>query len=207
MRLISSFLALAAFATLASLALAANAVDAPGTIAPPPEGELREVCFVLDTTGSMSGLLEGAKRRIWAIVNELTVAEAGKPRPRLRIGLVAYRDRGDVYIAQVTDLSDDLDAIYLKLSAFRAEGGGDEPESVNQALADAVAKLRWSQDRSTVKTIFLVGDSPPHMDYADDVKYPVTCIAAVTRGIVINALQCGNTRVTTPVWQIGRAHV
>ncbi len=166
-----------------------------------PPSEQREVCFVLDTTGSMGGLLEGAKQRIWAIVNQLTIAEPGKPRPQLRLGLVAYRDRGDAYVTQVTGLSNDLDAIYLKLSALQAGGGGDTPESVNQGLSEAVGNLAWSADRNVVKTIFLVGDCPPHMDYIDDVKYPETCTSAVSKGIVINALQCGSDRLTTPIWQ------
>jgi hypothetical protein len=44
-----------------------------------------EVCFVLDTTGSMSGLIEGAKQKIWSIANEIISA---KPTPAIRIGLV-----------------------------------------------------------------------------------------------------------------------
>jgi hypothetical protein len=39
------------------------------------------------------------------------------------------------------------------------------------------------------------------MDYIDDVKYPETCTAAISKGIVINALQCGSDRLTTPIWQ------
>src|SRR5262249_55096253 len=42
------------------------------------------------------------------------------------------------------------------------------------------------------KIIFLVGDAPPHMDYPDDVKYPVTCEKACKLGIIINTVQCGN---------------
>ena len=56
-----------------------------------------EVCFVLDTTGSMGGLIEGAKQKIWSIANEMISA---KPTPELRLGLVAYRDRGDEYVTQ-----------------------------------------------------------------------------------------------------------
>ena len=52
-----------------------------------------EVCFVLDTTGSMSGLIEGAKQKIWSIANGILVS--AKPTPELRIGLIGYRDRGD----------------------------------------------------------------------------------------------------------------
>ena len=33
-----------------------------------------EVVFVLDTTGSMSGLIEGAKQKIWSIANAMASA-------------------------------------------------------------------------------------------------------------------------------------
>lgn len=157
-----------------------------------------EVCFVLDTTGSMSGLIEGAKQKIWSIANEMVSA---KPTPDLRFGLVAYRDRGDHYITKLFDLTNDIDAVYANLQGFRADGGGDLPESVNQAMHEAVTKMSWSKDRQVLKIIFLVGDSPPHMDYADDVKYPDVCQLAAKRDLLINTVQCGNTAQTTPVWQ------
>src|SRR5437868_10873683 len=93
-----------------------------------------EVVFCLDTTGSMGGLIEGAKQKIWSISNQIA---SGKPTPDLKIGLVAYRDKGDVYVTKVTDLTEDLDAVHDQLKGFKAEGGGDTPESVNQALDDA----------------------------------------------------------------------
>src|SRR4051794_23493131 len=145
-----------------------------------------EVVFCLDTTGSMGGLIEAAKQKIWSISNQIA---GGKPTPLLKVGLVAYRDKGDAYVTKVFDLSDDLDAVYATLKGFRAEGGGDAPESVNQALADAVDKIKWGTDKSTLRIIFLVGDAPPHMDYADDVKYPETCKKAVAKGLIINTVQ------------------
>jgi Mg-chelatase subunit ChlD len=157
-----------------------------------------EVCFVLDTTGSMSGLLEGAKMKIWAIANDIIRA---RPAPDLRLGLVGYRDRGDEYITKVFDLTDDIDAIYGHLKGFNAGGGGDEPESVNQALLEAVNKMSWNSSREVLKIIFLVGDAPPHMDYTDDVKYQETCKNAVKKDIIINTVQCGNIPRTTPVWK------
>jgi uncharacterized protein YegL len=160
-----------------------------------------EVCFVLDTTGSMSGLIEGAKQKIWSITNEITKAPEGAVRPTVKIGLIGYRDRGDEYVTKRFDLTDDLDAIYGHLMAFTAGGGGDTPESVNQALHEAVELMLWSADRDVYKVIFLVGDAPPHMDYPDDVKYPVSCEAAVKKDIIINTIQCGTLAETTPVWQ------
>jgi Mg-chelatase subunit ChlD len=157
-----------------------------------------EVCFVLDTTGSMGGLIEGAKQKIWSIANDIVTA---KPAPDIRFGLVAYRDRGDEYVVKTFDLTNDLDAVYGNLRAFRAEGGGDFPESVNEALDAAVRQVSWSTNRRVLKMIFLVGDAPPHMDYANAPEYPEVCQAAVKKDLIINTIQCGNYEQTTPVWQ------
>jgi Mg-chelatase subunit ChlD len=158
-----------------------------------------EVCFVLDTTGSMGGLIEGAKQKIWSIANQIVSA---KPTPALKLSLIGYRDRGDAYVTQVTDLSDDIDSIYEKLRAFKADGGGDTPESVNQALHEAVTKISWSQERDVLKIIFLVGDAPPHMDYKDDMKYPDVCHLAVKRDLIVNTVQCGTSIPETPaIWK------
>lgn len=157
-----------------------------------------DVVFVLDTTGSMAGLIAGAKAKVWSIANHLATA---KPAPLIRMGLVGYRDRGDEYVTTVTPLTDDLDAVYGKLMGFAANGGGDTPESVNQALNEAVSQVAWNPDPAVYKVIFLVGDAPPHMDYGDDVHYPQTCIAAVRAGIVINTIQCGAAVDTHTIWQ------
>lgn len=157
-----------------------------------------EVVFCLDTTGSMSGLIDAAKQKIWAISNQIA---SGNPTPRVKIGLVAYRDRGDAYVTKVTDLTDDLDAIHTQLMSFRAQGGGDFPESVNQALHEAVTKISWGKNKKSLKIIFLVGDAPPHMDYADDVKYPETCKLAAGRDIIINTIQCGHHGATREHWE------
>lgn len=147
-----------------------------------------EVVFCLDTTGSMGGLIDVAKAKIWAISNQIA---GGKPTPNLKIGLVAFRDRGDAYVTKIFPLTDDLDSIHGSLMGLRAAGGGDFPESVNQALYESVTKIKWSANKKTLKIIFLVGDAPPHMDYPDDVKYPETCKLAVKQDIIINSIQCG----------------
>ncbi|MEN8801689.1 MAG: vWA domain-containing protein [Thiogranum sp.] len=157
-----------------------------------------EVVFVLDTTGSMSGLIQAAKEKIWSIASTMASAQSA---PEIRMGLVAYRDRGDAYVTKVLDLSDDLDSMYARLMDFQADGGGDGPESVNQALHDAVHHLSWSQDQNTYKVVFLVGDAPPHMNYQDDVKYPDTLAVAVKKGIVVNAIQSGQNQTTAAGWQ------
>ncbi len=163
-----------------------------------PERPAVEVVFVLDTTGSMGGLIAAAKDKIWSIANTLATAD---PAPRIRMGLIGYRDRGDAYVTTSTPLSDDLDAVCTQLMRFQADGGGDGPESVNQALYEAVTGPDWSRDVKTYRVVFLVGDAPPHMDYQDDIRYAESCRLATERDIVINTIQCGAMAETTPVWR------
>jgi len=162
--------------------------------APAPKPEV-EVVFALDTTGSMGGLIEGAKQKIWSIANHIA---SGQPTPDLRVGLVAYRDRGDAYVTRVYDLSSDLDSVFEHLQSFQAAGGGDGPEHVNRALYDAVHHMKWSQD--AMKMVFLVGDAPPHMDYDDGYDYHKITREAAQMGIVMHAIRCGNDADTGRVW-------
>lgn len=158
-----------------------------------------EMVFVLDTTGSMAGLIEGAKQRIWGIVNEVMQSSSG---PAVRIGLVAYRDRGDEYVTSVLPLTNDLDQVYSTLMEYRAGGGGDTPENVRRALADGVHRAGWSQPSGQVTQImFLVGDAPPHEDYRDEPATHITTAEAVQKGMIVNTIQCGSLPGTQQVWQ------
>jgi Mg-chelatase subunit ChlD len=201
MNIVVSGLVLATFGTvLLYPTIRGNAAGPP----PPPEvvapvaAKRVEVVFVLDTTGSMSGLIHAAKEKIWSIASTLAQAQQA---PEISMGLVAYRDRGDAYVAQVVDLNRDLDSMYAKLMNFAADGGGDGPEAVNEALEAAIHRMSWSQDPSTYKVVFLVGDAPPHMDYQDDVKYSQVVAAAVAKGIIVNTIQCGSASETVAPWQ------
>jgi len=157
-----------------------------------------EVAFVLDTTGSMGGLIEGAKRKIWSIA---TAIVDSNPDADIRMGLVAYRDIGDDYVTKTFDLTTDIQDLYARLLELKARGGGDWPESVNEALDVAVNKLQWTQNSETRRIVFLVGDAPPHMDYAQDVKYPTTLAVAKQKDIIVNAVLAGDARDTERVWR------
>ena len=168
-----------------------------------------DLVFALDTTGSMSGLLEGAKRKIWSIASFVARAQ---PTPDLRVGLVAYRDVGDAYVTRVYDLDGDLDRVYRRLLSFRAEGGGDAPEHVAKALHEAVHAMSWSKDQTQgqaddagdgapVRLIYLVGDAPPHLDYHDGYDYAKAARAAAQRGIQVHAIRCGSDPETGTYWR------
>ncbi len=156
-----------------------------------------DIVFALDTTSSMTGLISGAKAKIWEIARR---AQQGKPAPRLRVGLVAYRDVGDAYLTRVMDLTTDMDAVYATLTALRAEGGGDAPEHVLKGLHDAIDEEHWSSDPNAVKLVYLVGDAPPHLDYRDGITFDGVVADALRQGIRVSAIRCGNDPETLAAW-------
>ena len=184
--------------TLRSLAFALAALPLSAGLSSAFARPTVEVAFVLDTTGSMGGLIEGAKRKIWSIA---TAIVDSNPDADIRMGLVAYRDIGDDYVTKKIDLTTDIQDLYANLLELRARGGGDWPESVNEALDVAVNKLQWTVGGDTRRIVFLVGDAPPHMDYAQDTKYPVTLSVAKQKDIIVNAVLAGNAADTERVWR------
>lgn len=157
-----------------------------------------EVAFVLDTTGSMGDLIDGAKRKIWSIASSIVDTN---PNVDIAMALVAYRDRGDDYVVKSTPLSSDVQGLYGKLVKLQADGGGDTPESVNEALDKAISGLQWTSGSNVKHIVFLVGDAPPHMDYAQERRYPQILKAATEKQIVVNAVQAGDMAETTPIWK------
>ena len=157
-----------------------------------------EMVFVVDTTGSMGGLIDGAKQKIWGIINEVMQKQS---RPRVRVGLVAYRDLGDAYVTKITPITEDLDKVYTELMAYRADGGGDTPENVRKALSEGVKKAGWAQTKKGLaQIVFLVGDAPPQ-NYAQEPDVLETTAEAIRKNMIVNTIQCGNLDGTREIWQ------
>jgi len=148
-----------------------------------PEPIALDVCFVIDTTGSMRDEIARVKATL------LRVTERLKSLGRefdLRYGAVLYRDLGDDYVTKAHPFTSDIEAFAAALRKVRADGGGDTPESLNQGLAESVGGLEWRP--GAAKVAFLIADAPPHMDYSGDVPYGRSLVAAVARGIRIHAV-------------------
>lgn len=144
-----------------------------------------DVAFVLDTTGSMGGELNEAKRRITQISEALRAAH---PQETVRIGVVAFRDRGDAYVTQVDPLEVDVRETEAFLAGLKAGGGGDGPEDVLSGMHAALTELSWSE--SADKQVFLIGDAPPHLDYAGHHDPGALLAQAADRGIVFHTIGC-----------------
>lgn len=140
-----------------------------------------DVLFLIDATGSMDDEINKLKTSILQISAQIDALPA---RPDVRFGMVTYRDRGELYVTRVHDFTPDVQAFQAQLQEVRAHGGGDTPESLNEALHRAVWDVTW-RDTPAVRLIFLVADAPPHLDYEQDYAYDRTMVQAVQRGIKI----------------------
>lgn len=145
-----------------------------------------DVAFCIDTTSSMQGEIDMVKAKMKELVAKLS---SGKPAPDIRVGLVAYRDRGDDYVTKVFPFSENIDKVVKDISGLSAQGGGDGPEAVNQALHSVVHDLKWDESKKTAKLIFLIGDAGPHF-YPGDYNWKDECKQAISQGIQINSIGC-----------------
>src|SRR4051812_23647672 len=197
-RLVTYGISTTAAATVA-LALWLKPWATGGMTAPPPPKPTAshriDVVFAVDTTGSMGGLLEGAKRTVWSIASHIKDID---PQADLHVGLVAYRDLGDEYVTKDFALTGDMDGVFAQLSSYYAGGGGDTPEDVDAALYDAVHKMQWRDGAK--KMIFLVGDAPP-ASRGEVPRFEETARMAAAHQIVINTVRCGGDTDTANAWQ------
>jgi hypothetical protein len=148
-----------------------------------PEPIQLDVCFVIDTTGSMGDEIDSIKASLLKVTEKLR----GLDREfDLRYAAVLYRDIGDDYVTATHAFTEDIEAFDEALRGVGAAGGGDGPESLNQAVAQAVDGVSWRD--GAAKVAFLIADAPPHMDYAGDVPYGESARAALARGIRIHSV-------------------
>lgn len=145
-----------------------------------------DLLFLLDATGSMGDEIAQLKRSIDSIAAR--VDALGQPKPLTRYGMVVYRDRGDEFVTRTFDFTDDVKRFAGALEQVQAGGGGDGPESLNEALHEAVNGVNWRMDTHTVRLIFLVADAPPHLDYEQDYDYATLMPEAAAKGIKISAI-------------------
>lgn len=133
----------------------------------------------IDCTASMSGEIAAAQSGIEDLARFL---DAGCPGTRLAI--VGYRDRREDFTVKGWDFTASPQEARARLWQLWADGGGDEPELVQEALHFAYAKFGW---RTTAQRVLvLVGDAPPTPGFGG---YCVDAARAASRaGIVTHVL-------------------
>ena len=139
-----------------------------------------DVLFLLDATGSMSDEIDQIKSTLLSISSRISDLPSN---PDLRFGMVAYRDRDDEFVTRVYHFESDIQNFLNSIREVEANGGGDEPESLNEALHVAVGEPEWRPN--AIRLMFLIADAPPHLDYAQDYDYAVEMVEANRQGIKI----------------------
>jgi len=150
---------------------------------------LVQMAILLDTSGSMSGLIDQARTELWSIVNEFIFAQRQGKQPEVQVALYEYgksalaREGG--YIRQIVPLTTDLDKISEELFALTTNGGD---EYCGWVIQEAAQELRWSDAPDDLKVIFVAGNEPFTQGPVD---YKGACAKAIARGIVVNTIHCG----------------
>jgi hypothetical protein len=152
-------------------------------------GSRIQMAILLDTSGSMDGLIGQARSRLWKIVNELATARKGGRIPRLQVALYEYGQDGipaaSGYLRRIVPLSEDLDRVSEELFKLKTNGG---QEYCGQVIQAAVRGLEWSRSGGDLKMIFIAGNEPFTQGGVD---YRSSCREAIARGIIVNTIFCG----------------
>lgn len=124
----------------------AHATAAPIVAAPAPAPRAKtkgvaDIVFLVDVTGSMAPIIDALRRNIEVFVDSLSQGDANNAAPvkDWRGKVVGYRDIDHAESEGLPWIEDHpfvRDAVALKaqLGTLQAQGGGDEPESLLDAL-------------------------------------------------------------------------
>jgi hypothetical protein len=181
------------FKGLAVLFLAVGLVIMLTMPSPAKKGQekpLVQMAILLDTSGSMEGLIEQAKTQLWSIVNEMALAKKDGQAPQLEVALYEYGKSSipmsEGYLRMIVPLSIDLDRISEELFKLTTNGGS---EYCGKVIQSAARELRWSGNNNHYKVIFIAGNEPFTQG---DVDYKAACKEAISKSIIVNTIFCGN---------------
>jgi hypothetical protein len=163
------------------------------TVDPAPVGDRSpriQIALLLDTSGSMDGLIDQARSQLWSVVNALDGATFRGEAPRLEIALYEYgNDRlavGDGWIRQVRGFTTELDSISEALFSLSTNGGS---EHAGQVIARSIDELAWHRGDNVLRVLYIAGNETMHQGPVD---YREAARQARERGIVVNTVLCGS---------------
>jgi hypothetical protein len=157
-----------------------SGVATPDTSASPPPARAKtkgvaDIVFMIDVSGSMKPCIDALRTNIEAFIDSLSKGEGNNAAPvkDWRGKVVGYRDIEAAQSEGIPWIVDnpfvrDAAALKSQLAELRAEGGGDEPESLLDALFKTAsmeaspkgsqledpAKWRYRSDAARVVVVF-----------------------------------------------------
>jgi len=145
-----------------------------------------DILFIFDTTGSMGEEINRLKTTIEIIYSNLIYFSS---KPKVRFGMVLYRDIEDEYVTKIVPLTDNLKMFQIELEKVTADGGGDWNEDLQAALKDSMKEIKWNSDG--IRLAFIITDAPPHLDYGQQYTYLDACHDARQKGIKLFSIGTG----------------
>ena len=143
-----------------------------------------DIVFLLDATGSMQPCIQAVTQNISTFIDTLNAPDAngGVLIKDWRVRVVAYRDRDADGSQWWVDnpFTSDAEEVKRQLSAIEAKGGGDEPESLLDAMyaltqwpaaekSESASNTAWRHrhDATRVVIIFTDASTKPTFKAAD----------------------------------------
>ncbi|KAH8825191.1 hypothetical protein DL96DRAFT_1697578 [Flagelloscypha sp. PMI_526] len=150
-----------------------------------PNRKMLDLVFIQDCTGSQGSYISSATKNIETISSNIYQSGKLQHQEDLRIGLIGFRDhppQDHTYITKNFGFTSDIAQVKKDLSGLYASGGGDGPEAITAALAEAVYNMEWRELAS--KMVVLIADAPPHGigEYGDGLM--------ASRGITLFFVAC-----------------
>ncbi len=153
-----------------------------------PEPKI-QIAVLLDTSGSMDGLLNQTREQLWRIVNTFVSAKKEGQRARLELALYQYGNdsisSSAHHVQLILPLTTDLDKISEALFKLTTNGGN---EYCGAAISHALSELNWSTRPGDLKLVYIAGNEPftqGPISFRESVKN------AINRGIVVNTIHAG----------------
>lgn len=151
-----------------------------------------QIALLLDTSGSMNGLIDQAKTQLWNLVNKMTYAHCNEVQANIEIALYEYGNSSIAeqqdYLRQIVPFSTDLDQISKELFALDTNGGD---EYCGATISHATKNLEWRDGQQDLKMIFIAGNES---FLQGNTSMDAVMGAAAQKDITVNTIFCGDAQ-------------
>jgi hypothetical protein len=140
-----------------------------------------DICFTVDATGSMGDEIAYLQAELMDVITKVKTTHT---EADVSLGSVFYRDKGDTYLTRNVPFTKEVSKVNQFIAEQYADGGGDGPEAVDEALNVSINQMDW-HDVARARLLFLVLDAPPHGAQENLTALQNSMVQAAAKGIRI----------------------
>lgn len=144
-----------------------------------------EIGLLLDSSGSMSGLINQTRNKLWKLINALDYARKGGEVPIVKIGLYSYGNGKHVdavdEIVKISDLTTNHDLLSADFFELKASGGR---EYAGQVIDQALTDLKWNEN-ADFSSLYLAGNETLKQGKT---SIEIAAEHAVSKGVILNTI-------------------